>query len=61
LASSTTQCPSDNTDAHNLKKELQKKKKAGNPFWLIGAYAPAGLKSFLKMSKNSEQKFLACI
>jgi hypothetical protein len=33
----------------------------GNPLWLIGAYAPAGLKSFLKMSKNSEEKFLACI
>jgi hypothetical protein len=33
----------------------------GNPLWLIGAYAPAGLKSFLKMSKNYEQKFLAYI
>jgi hypothetical protein len=33
----------------------------GNPLWLIGAYAPIGLKSFLKMSKKIEKKFLACI
>jgi hypothetical protein len=26
----------------------------GNPLWLIGAYAPVGLKSFFKISKNSE-------
>jgi hypothetical protein len=25
-----------------------------NPVWLIGAYAPTGLKSFFKMSKNFE-------
>jgi hypothetical protein len=33
----------------------------GNPFWLLGAYAPIGQKSFLKTSKNSEKNFLPCI
>jgi hypothetical protein len=27
-----------------------------NPLWLIGAYAPTGLKLFLKMSTNSKKK-----
>jgi hypothetical protein len=44
-----------------LKRYNKNKDNKVNPFWLIGAYAPTVLKSFSKMSKNSEQKFLACI
>jgi hypothetical protein len=25
----------------------------GNPFWLLGVYAPVGQKSFFKISKNT--------
>jgi hypothetical protein len=45
--------PSCNLYLWLLELMVSKPYSGGNPLWLIGAYAPAGLKLFLKMSKNS--------